>query len=58
MAVTLTERAARHAARAYSREGEYTEDEALSRKGLEFAFPEANGACLRMTACHAHRDAG
>lgn len=30
----------------------YPEDEALLRKGLEFAFPEANGACLRMTACH------
>lgn len=29
----------------------YPEDEALLRKGLEFAFPEANGACLRMTAC-------
>lgn len=30
----------------------YPEDEALLRKGLEFAFPEANGACLRLTACH------
>ncbi|KAF0232297.1 MAG: sarcosine [Beijerinckiaceae bacterium] len=30
----------------------YPEDEALLRKGLAFAFPEANGACLRLTACH------
>ena len=29
----------------------YPEDEALLRKGLEFAFPEANGACLRLSAC-------
>lgn len=29
----------------------YPEDEALLRKGLAFAFPEANGACLRLTAC-------
>lgn len=30
----------------------HAEDEALLRKGLAFAFPEANGACLRLTACH------
>ncbi|MCA0399526.1 MAG: N-methyl-L-tryptophan oxidase [Proteobacteria bacterium] len=30
----------------------YPEDEALLREGLAFAFPHANGACLRMTACH------
>ncbi|OYU49504.1 MAG: N-methyltryptophan oxidase [Rhizobiales bacterium PAR1] len=30
----------------------YPEDEALLRKGLEFAFPEANGACLRLASCH------
>jgi sarcosine oxidase len=30
----------------------YPEDEALLRKGLAFAFPEADGTCLRLTACH------
>jgi sarcosine oxidase len=29
----------------------HAEDEALLRKGLAYAFPEANGACLRLTAC-------
>lgn len=30
----------------------HPEDEALLRQGLAMAFPDANGPCLRLTACH------
>lgn len=30
----------------------HAEDEGLLRKGLRFAFPEADGACLRLASCH------